>query len=138
MANERKIQLRLPFLNEGQLHRTKITTSREQWNETPNEEVVVILPISKRKLRLHQLVILKLQKLSKPAVFPMENPMRGGASVELWLKIGDMGETDIYCIWLKKRVRKPIMGVEIGAPQRTEIGTAFQNREVFGSSLSHG
>ena len=60
LANERKIQLWLPFLNEGQLHRAKVTSSSEQWNGAPNEKVVVISPIPKRKLSLHQFVILKL------------------------------------------------------------------------------
>ena len=60
LANERKIQLGLPFLNEGQLHRTKIISASEQWNRAPNEKVVVISPIPERKLSLHQFVILKL------------------------------------------------------------------------------
>ena len=131
LANERKIQLWLPFLNKGQLHRTKITSSREQWNWTPNEKVVVILPIPQRKLSLHQFVILELQELPKPAMFPMKNPMRSRANVELWLKIGNMGETDVHCIWLKERLREPTMGIKIGAPQRAEVGTAFQNRAKF-------
>ena len=58
LANERKVQLRLPFLNKGQLHRTEIISSREQRDWTPNEEVVVILPVPKRKLSLHQSVVL--------------------------------------------------------------------------------
>ena len=58
LANKRKIQLRLPFLNKGQLHRTEIISSREQRDWTPNEKVVVILPIPKRKLSLHQSVVL--------------------------------------------------------------------------------
>ena len=46
LANKRKIEFVLPFLNEGQLHGWKVTPSREQGNWAPDEQVVVILPIS--------------------------------------------------------------------------------------------
>ena len=51
LANEWKIQLGLPFLNEGQLHRAKITSSGEQWNWAPNEKVVDDLPNIEEKAR---------------------------------------------------------------------------------------
>ena len=60
LANKRKIEFGLPFLNESQLHGSKVTSSSEQGNWAPDEQVVVILPISKRELGLHQFVILKL------------------------------------------------------------------------------
>ena len=60
LTNEWKVELRLPFLDESELHRTKITAPSEQWNWAPDEQVVVVRPIPKRKLRLHQFVILKL------------------------------------------------------------------------------
>ena len=132
LAHERKVQLRLPFLKKGQLHRTEIISSREQRDWTPNEKVVVILPIPKRKLSLHQSVVLELQELPKPAMFPMKNTMRSRANVEFWLEIGNMGETDVHCIWLKKRFRKPTMGIKIRTPHRAEVGTAFQIRSEFG------
>ena len=61
----------------------------------------------------------------------MKDTMRSGANVELRLKIGNMCETNIYCIRLKERVSKPIVGGEVGAPHRTEIGTAFQDGAKF-------
>ena len=132
LANERKIQLRLPFLNKSQLHRTEIISSREQRNWTPNEEVVVILPVPKRKLSLHQSIVLKLQEFPKPAVFPMTNSMGRRANVEFRLEIGDMSEPDVHCIWLKKRLRETTMRVKIGAPHGAKICTAFQYRSEFG------
>ena len=46
LANKRKIELGLPFLDESQLHGSKVTSSSEQRDWAPNEQVVVILPIS--------------------------------------------------------------------------------------------
>ena len=45
LANKRKIELGLPFLDESQLHGAKVTSSSEQRDWTPNEQVVVILPV---------------------------------------------------------------------------------------------
>ena len=132
LANKRKIQLRLPFLNEGQLHRTEIISSSEQRNRTPNEEIVVILPVSKRKLSLHQSIILKLQEFPKSAVFPMKNSMGRRANVEFRLEVGDMSEPNVHCIRLKKRLRETTMRVKIGAPHGAKICTAFQYRSEFG------
>ena len=61
----------------------------------------------------------------------MKDTMRSGANVELGLKIGNMCETNIHCIWLKERVSKPTVGGEVGAPHRAKIGTAFQDGAKF-------
>ena len=58
LADERKVQLRLPFLNECQFHRTEVVSSREQREWTPNEKVVMILPKPKREFSLNQSVVL--------------------------------------------------------------------------------
>ena len=46
LADKRKVELGLPFLNESQLHGSKVPSSSEQRDWAPNEQVIVILPIS--------------------------------------------------------------------------------------------
>ena len=85
LAHEREIQLELPFLNQCQLHRTEVVSSREQREWASYKKIVGVLPVSEGQLRLNKSVILQLQVLPKSAVFPMKNSMRGRTNVELRL-----------------------------------------------------
>ena len=44
LANEWEVQTGLPFLNQRQLHRTEVVSSREQREWAPDKKIVMVLP----------------------------------------------------------------------------------------------
>ena len=127
LANEWKVETRLPFLNQCQFKAAKIGAVRVDRDWCPSIKIVMFLPISKCKLSMNQSFIGELEKFSGTTMLSIQHIVHGRAQVELRLQIDNMGETDVDSIRLVKRSGKLIVGGKSATPQMGKIRAAFQN-----------
>ena len=87
----------------------------------------MFLPVSKCKLGMNKSFIGELEKFSGTTVLSIQHVVHSRAQVELRLQIGNVGETDVDSIWLKKWSGKLVVGGKSAAPQVGKVSASFQN-----------
>ena len=102
LANERVVQLRLPFLDKGKLHSSKIGSSREEWYWRPNEKNSVISPVPQGQLGLHKSFMCQLKVFPVPRMFSVQDSVCRRANIELRLHVLYMCEAYVHGPGLKK------------------------------------
>ena len=109
LANERKIQFVLPFLDECQFQATIICPFDEKWKWRPNVEILVLLPEPQGKFSLDQFVIGQLEKFPGSAVLSIQGVMHGRPNVKCGLHIWNVCKTNVHTLRAKKVPCKKII-----------------------------
>ena len=111
LTNEREIESRLPFLNEGGFEASVVHSVCIYGNRSPNVQVVMLMPVAERQFGLDQSLVGELEIFARSAVLSVESVMRCRAQVKFGLHVGDVGETDVNALRLEKLSGKQVVGV---------------------------
>ena len=101
LANEGKVQSRLPFLNEGYFEASIINSVFIDGDRSPNIQIVMFMPIAQGQFSLDQSLMGELEVFSRSAVFSIKGVMHCRAQVELGLHVLNVGKPDVYALRLE-------------------------------------
>ena len=111
LTNEREIESRLPFLNEGCFEASVVHSVGIDGNRSPNIQIVMLMPVAKRQFGLDQSLVGELEIFARFAVLSVESMMHCRAQVKFGLHVGDVGETDVNALRLEKLSGKQVVGM---------------------------
>ena len=111
LTNEGKVESRLPFLNEGHFKAAIVDSVCVDWDRSPNVQIVMVMPIAKCQFGLDKSLVRELEVFSGAAVLSVESVMHCRSQVKFGLHVGDVGETDVNALRLKKLSGKQVVGV---------------------------
>ena len=111
LTNEGKIESRLPFLDEGYFEASIIDSVCVDWDRSPNVQIVMVMPVAECQFGLDQSLVCELEIFSGSAVLSVESVMHCRTQIKFGLHVGDMGETDVDALRLKKLSGKKVVGV---------------------------
>ena len=109
LANEGKVQSRLPFLNEGCFEAAIVHSVGIDGNWSPNIQVVMFVPVAQCQFGLDQSLVGELEVFARSAVFSIEGVMHCRAQVELGLHVLDVGKPDVDALRLEKLSGKQVV-----------------------------
>ena len=102
LANERIIEARLPFLDEGYFKTAVVHSVGIDGDRSPNIQIVMFMPIAQGQFGLDQSLVGELEIFARSAVLSVESMMHCRAQVELGLHVLNVGEPDVYALRLEK------------------------------------
>ena len=111
LTNEREIESRLPFLNEGGFKASVVHSVCIYGNRSANVQIVMLMPVAERQFGLDQSLVGELEIFAGSAVLSVESMMHCRAQIKFGLHVGDMGKTDVNALRLKKLSGKQVVGV---------------------------
>ena len=111
MTDEGKVESRLPFLNKGYFEASIVHSVCIDGNRSPNVQIVMLVPVAKCQFGLDQSLVGELEIFAGSAVLSVESMMHCRAQIKFGLHVGDMGETDVDTLRLKKLSGKQVVGV---------------------------
>ena len=110
LTNEREIESRLPFLNEGGFKASVVHSVCIYGNWSP-KCTNCHAQVAKRQFGLDQSLVGELEIFAGSAVLSVESVMHCRAQVKFGLHVGDVGETDVNALRLEKLSGKQVVGV---------------------------
>ena len=109
LANEGKVQSRLPFLNEGYFEASIVHSVGIDGDRSPNIQIVMFLPIAQGQFSLDQSLMGELEVFSRSAVFLIKGVVHRRAQVELGLHVLNVGKPDVYALRQEELSGKPVV-----------------------------
>ena len=93
LATEWIVQAWLPFLDQGKLKTSIVSTFCVDWDGSPNVQVVVLFPVAESEFGLDQPIVGEWEKLSEATVFAAQSMVHGRPNVKFGLHVQNMGES---------------------------------------------
>ena len=109
LTNEREIESRLPFLNEGGFKASVVHSVCIYGNWSP-KCTNCHAQVAKRQFGLDQSLVGELEIFARSAVLSVESMMQCRAQVK-FVHVVDVGETDVNALRLEKLSGKQVVGV---------------------------
>ena len=102
LTNERVVESWLPLLDKRHLQAAVVRSFCEDRDWCPSEQIVLFPPVSQCQFCMNQALIGELGEFSGATVFAVQSVVHSRANVEFWLKIADVGETNVHTVGLEK------------------------------------
>ena len=111
LANEGKVQSRLPFLDKGCFEASIVHSVCIDGDRSPDVQIVMFVPVAKCQFGLDQSLVGELEIFARSAVLSVESMMHCRAQVELGLHVLDVGKPDVDALRLEKLSGKQVVRV---------------------------
>ena len=116
------VQAGLPFLNQSQFEASVVSSFHENWDWSPDMQVVVFFPRAKSQFDLDKFVFGELEKLSGATVFAIQGVVHGRPNIECGLHVHNLCETKIDALGLKKICEKRLWALSVDPNKWVRLG----------------